>query len=324
MGGAMIQNSSPVVLLGASGTIGRAVLRELLSRGVAVRCPLRARPDDLPDHPNLCITLGDLQDTGLQAQVMTGASRIISCLASRSGAPKDAWNVEYGLNSLWLKAALSAEVRQFILLSALCVQRPELAFQQAKLAFEADLQASGLTWTIVRPTAFFKSLSGQMERLRNGKPFLVFGDGRLTACKPISDSDLARYLVDSLHDPERANRILPIGGPGPAETPAEQGEALAQALGVPLKIRHVPVAFLDVIIAVLSVAGWVSPRARDKAELARIGKHYATRSMLVWDPQTSTYSDEATPETGLDRLETYYRQLASGEAVLDRGDHAVF
>lgn len=320
----MNTSASRIVLLGASGTIGRAVRHELLMRGFEVCCPLRNRPADFDDHPRLQVEEGDLQNPEFQARVMNGPSGVISCLASRSGAPKDAWDVEYGLNSAWLKASERAQARQFILLSALCVQRPELAFQHAKLAFEAELQSAGLTWTIVRPTAFFKSLSGQMERLRQGKPFLVFGDGRLTACKPISDDDLSRFIVDCLDHPERANQILPIGGPGPAETPAEQGEALAAALDVPFKIRHVPVALLGAIIAVLSVAGWLSPWARDKAELARIGKHYATRSMLVWDRETQTYSDEATPETGQDRLTSYYVKLAAGEVVLDRGDHAVF
>jgi len=82
-----------------------------------------------------------------------------------------------------------------VLLSAICVQRPHLAFQRAKLAAEAALAASGLRYSIVRPTAYFKSLSGQLDRLRAGRPFLVFGDGRVTACKPISDGDLARYMV---------------------------------------------------------------------------------------------------------------------------------
>jgi len=314
----------PVVLLGASGTIGRAVLRELVSRGKSVLCPLRSRPADLANQTNLRIEVGDLSDPAFQNEIMQGASAVISCLASRSGAPLDAWKVEHGLNAAWLRASVAAQVQHFVLLSALCVQRPELAFQQAKLAFEAELQGADLIWTIVRPTAFFKSLSGQLDRLRQGKPFLVFGDGRLTECKPISDGDLARYLVECLDHPDRANQILPIGGPGPAQTPLEQGAALAEALGVPFKVSHVPVALLSTIITVLDVAGWVSPRARDKAELARIGKHYATRSMLVWDQETETYSDEATPETGSDRIETFYRQLAAGEAELDRGEHAVF
>jgi divinyl chlorophyllide a 8-vinyl-reductase len=77
----------------------------------------------------------------------------------------------------------------------------------------------------VRPTAFFKSLSGQVARVQQGKPFLVFGDGTLTACKPISDDDLGDYLAGCLTRPDsRHNRVLPIGGPGPAITPRQQGE----------------------------------------------------------------------------------------------------
>jgi divinyl chlorophyllide a 8-vinyl-reductase len=71
------------------------------------------------------------------------------------------------------------------------VQKPRLEFQRAKLAFEAEPRASALGWTIIRPNAHFKSLSGQVERVRAGRPFLVSGDGRGTACKPISDADPA-------------------------------------------------------------------------------------------------------------------------------------
>jgi len=51
---------------------------------------------------------------------------------------------------------------QFVLLSAICVQKPTLTFQAAKLKFEEALMASGLKYSIVRPTAFFKSLGGQV------------------------------------------------------------------------------------------------------------------------------------------------------------------
>ena len=220
--------------------------------------------------------------------------------------------------------ARAAGVAQFVLLSAICVQRPELEFQKAKLAFEAEVQASGLTWSIVRPTAFFKSLSGQLRRLRAGKPFLVFGDGRLTACKPISDRDLARYIVGCLSDPDRQNRILPIGGPGPALTPIEQGEALFQALGQAPRFKHVPVRMMDMIVGGLSLAGRISARAHDKAELARIGRYYATQSMLVLDPVTGAYDADMTPEFGMDRLEDFYADLVAGRTSVDLGAHAVF
>ena len=55
-----------------------------------------------------------------------------------------------------LHAARRAGVAQMVLLSAICVQKPVLAFQQAKLAFERQLIDSGLTYAIVRPTALLQ------------------------------------------------------------------------------------------------------------------------------------------------------------------------
>jgi divinyl chlorophyllide a 8-vinyl-reductase len=248
----------------------------------------------------------------------------VSCLASRTGAPRDAWAIDHQAHLHALAAAQEAGVSQVVLLSALCVQKPVLAFQQAKLAFEEVLAGSGLSYTIVRPTAFFKSLSGQVERVRRGKPFLVFGDGTLTACKPISDDDLGDYLADCLDDPGRRNRVLPIGGPGPAITPRQQGEHLFALLGRSPRFTQVPVGLLDAIIGVLGTAGRVLPKLADKAELARIGRYYATESMLVLDPVTGRYDAEATPSTGSETLFDFYARLVSGAAAPERGDHAVF
>jgi divinyl chlorophyllide a 8-vinyl-reductase len=249
---------------------------------------------------------------------------VVSCMASRTGAPRDAWAIDHQAHVHVLNAARSAGVTQFVLLSAICVQKPLLAFQHAKLAFERELMSSGLTWSIVRPTAFFKSLSGQVQRVKNGKPFLVFGDGSLTACKPISDDDLARFIASCIVDRDKHNRILPIGGPGEALTPHEQGALLFELTGRPARYKRVPVALLDTIVAVLGVAGRVVPALAAKAELARIGRYYATESMLVWDASAKRYDASATPSTGTDTLRDYYAQLLAGNASDARGEHAVF
>jgi len=249
---------------------------------------------------------------------------LLSCLASRTGAPADAWAIDHRAHLHALAAARAAGVTHVVLLSALCVQKPRLAFQHAKLAFEAALVDSGLAYSIVRPTAFFKSLSGQVRRVQQGKPYLVFGDGRRTACKPISDDDLADYLATCLDDPARRNRVLPIGGPGPALTPRAQGEHLFGLVGREPRFKQVPVALLDVIIGALGAAGRLVPPLAAKAELARIGRYYATESMLVLDAATGAYDAAATPETGTQTLFDHYARLLAGAADDERGDHAVF
>jgi divinyl chlorophyllide a 8-vinyl-reductase len=310
------------LLLGATGTIGRATAQALRAAGREVVALVRPGAD-LRGLTGCRVIEGRATEPQDLARVLDGRpAAVISCLASRTGEAADAWAVDHAAHSAVLKAAVAAEVGQFVLLSAICVQKPLLEFQRAKLAFEAELQATPVDWSIVRPTAYFKSLSGQVLRVQAGRGFLVFGDGRLTACKPISDRDLGRYLALCLTDPDKRNRVLPIGGPGPAITPLDQAAMLERLLGRPVPIRHVPVALMDAIIGGLSLAGMVVPKLRAKAGLARIGRYYATESMLVWDG--SRYNPDATPEFGSDRLEDHYAAMLLGEVADERGAHAVF
>ncbi|WP_373490390.1 NAD(P)H-binding protein [Parasphingorhabdus sp.] len=325
-----------IFLLGATGTIGRATLQALVEQGHDVICFVRRR-----QVPSNQMTLAATLDPFAGAEIRYGDvscaqslaeegfrgepfDALISCMASRTGAPKDAWAIDHDAHQLVLGAAKLAGVSHFILLSAICVQKPLLAFQHAKLAFEKALIESGIPYSIVRPTAFFKSLSGQVERVRKGKSFLLFGDGSLAACKPISDDDLGHYLAECLSHQDRRDKILQIGGPGDAITPMQQGERLFALLGREPKFKHVPVRFLDAIIAALDTAGWLVPAAKQKAELARIGRYYATESMLVWDAEAGRYDAGATPSTGTETLFDYYADLISGEVVVERGEHTVF
>jgi divinyl chlorophyllide a 8-vinyl-reductase len=312
-----------VCVLGATGTIGRATVRALLRRGHDVVCFIRA-PASVDGAAVRVVDASDIASLTRDGFAGERFDAVVSCMASRTGAPKDAWAVDHRAHLNALEAARQAGVGHFVLLSAICVQKPRLAFQKAKLAFEAALIQSGLRYSIVRPTAFFKSLSGQIERVRRGRPFLVFGDGALTACKPISDDDLADYIAGCLVEEDRWNRILPIGGPGEAITPRQQGEALFALLGRPPRFQSAPVALLDVVIMGLGALGGLVPSLAEKAELARIGRYYATESMLVLDPQTGRYDAACTPSTGTQTLLDYYRSVVAGDAAPERGDHAVF
>mgnify|MGYP006144920489 FL=1 len=325
-----------VLLLGATGTIGQATAQALRRQGHSVVCLVRPRSGvggrlDASAAaallPGCTVRTGDPTQAGSVLRDGLAGERfdaLVTCMASRTGAPADAWAIDAGATQQAVQAAQAGGVPQMVMLSALCVQKPLLAFQQAKLAAEKALIESGLNHSIVRPTAFFKSLSGQVERVRRGQPFLLMGDGRLTACKPVSDRDLGDFIAGCLTDPDRHRRVLPIGGPGPAITPREQGERLFELFGQKPRFRQVPVAVLDGVIGALRLAARVRPSLADKAELASIGRYYGTESMLVWDAVNGRYDEAATPSTGSDTLWDHYAALARGEALPERGDHAVF
>ena len=325
-----------VLLLGASGTIGKATAHALIGRGYQVVCLIRPQKETQLENvePSSQKYLEGAEirwcDASDPLQLRSDGfandrfDAVVSCMASRTGTPKDAWLVDYQANLHALQIAKDTDVQHFVMLSAICVQKPLLAFQHAKLAFENALINSGLTYSIVRPTAFFKSLSGQLKRVKLGKPFLIFGDGKQTACKPISDDDLGDYIAGCLESSNRHNRILPIGGPGPAITPLEQGEYLFKLLGKTPRFKSVPLGLLDAIASVLGFLGKVIPALADKAELAKIGRYYASESMLVWDANAQRYDADLTPSHGTQTLFDAYDEWIKGEAIPERGDHAVF
>lgn len=310
-----------MALFGATGTAGQGAAAALVAAGHSVTAFGRSDParDGVRFTP-----LNVTRPVPPGTFVAQGIDTVVSCLSARSGLPADAWAIDHAAHLCILNAARAEGVTLFVHLSAICLQKPRLPFQHAKLAFEAELTASGLGYAIVRPTAFFKSLSGQVARVQRGKPYLIVGDGRLTACKPISDRDLGVYIAACLTDPARHNRTLPIGGPGPALTPRDMGHMIFKLTGGPPRFRSLPPALLRGIGTGLRIGGTINAKLADKAQLARIGHYYATQSMLVWDPDQQRYDAEATPETGHDTIQDHYAALLDGCTRHDLGQHAVF
>ncbi|WRX21677.1 NmrA-like domain - like 10 [Theobroma cacao] len=272
-----------VLVMGSTGYIGKFVVKELVNRGFNVIAIARER-------------------SGI---------RVVSCLASRTGGVKDSWKIDYKATKNSLVAGKKFGASHFVLLSAICVQKPLLEFQRAKLKFEAELmkeaeEDGGVTFSIVRPTAFFKSLGGQVELVKDGKPYVMFGDGKLCACKPISEQDLASFIADCVLSEDKINQVLPIGGPGKALTPLEQGEILFKLLGKEPKFLKVPIGIMDFAIGILDFLVKIFPSMEDAAEFGKIGRYYAAESMLVLDPETGEYSAEKTPSYGKETLEEFF------------------
>jgi len=108
----------------------------------------------------------------------------VRCAADWYTGAQDSWDIDYQATLNCLEAGRAQGAKHFVLLSAICVQKPLLTFQKAKLKFEQALTAAGdITYSIVRPTAFMKSLAGQVESCKGGGPYVMFGDGQLASCK---------------------------------------------------------------------------------------------------------------------------------------------
>ena len=327
-----------VLVVGATGYIGKFVVKELIKRGYNVVAFSREKSgvggkqsmDAVKkDFEGADVRFGDVTDeTSLERVAFTEpVDVVVSCLASRTGGIKDSWLIDYQATANAMNVGRRNGAKHFVLLSAICVQRPLLEFQRAKLKFEEDLMKAGdISYSIVRPTAFFKSLAGQIQLVKEGKPYVMFGDGTLAACKPISERDLASYIADCVVQPQLANKVLPIGGPGEALTAKDQADMLFRILGTKPNYFPVPIALMDGIIGVFDFLAKIFPQLEDPAEFGKIGKYYAVESMLVWDPKTQQYVADMTPSYGNDTLEAFFTESVKegGLKGQDLGDAAVF
>lgn len=344
---ASFRNKNPkdinVLVVGSTGYIGKFVVKELINRGFNVIAIARERSgirgknskeDTLSDLNGANVCFSDVTNLDIFEKSVKNLGFpidvVVSCLASRTGGVKDSWKIDYEATKNSLVAGKNFGASHFVLLSAICVQKPLLEFQRAKLKFEAELMKEaegddGFTYSIVRPTAFFKSLGGQVDLVKDGKPYVMFGDGKLCACKPISEQDLASFIADCVLKEDKINQILPIGGPGKALTPLEQGEMLFKLVGKEPKFLKVPIGIMDFAIGILDFLVKIFPSMEDAAEFGKIGRYYAAESMLILDPETGEYSAEKTPSYGTDTLEEFFaRVLREGMAGQELGEQSIF
>ena len=306
-----------IFVAGSTGYIGKNVVKYALDNGFDVVTAKR-HSDNKPGQLNKKLKVIKISNN--DNNWIAGLEKvdvIISCLASRTGEPKDAHLVDYKLNCLLLEKAKALKCSQFILLSAICVQKPRLAFQFEKLAFEEELKKSGLNFSIVRPTAYFKSLSGQIENIKKGKPYVYFGDGQITQCNPISEKDLSLYILSCIKDKTKWRKILPIGGPKQSITPKDIGKILFEIFEVSPKYKSFPTKILDAIRLLLLIISPFSNWAKNKSELIKIAKYYATESMLIWDEKKKCYDANMTPSTGKDTLRDYFYSIKNLDLKLE-------
>jgi divinyl chlorophyllide a 8-vinyl-reductase len=311
-----------VVVAGATGYIGRTVVRELVSRNIDTYALVRSTESisniTLTYLEGAKITQCDVLNPVDVAATMSSIGHVnslICCLASRNGLGADSFNVDYGGGSNLLHAVLrnSRERNEnilheplqpchYVLLSAYCCGKPELQFQYAKLKLEEEIrQHTGplLSHSIVRPTAYFKSLDGQVEAARKGNPILYFGSGTCSA-NAISEEDLAEFLVDSALQAEEVDMLdstRNIGGPDvPPVTKLQQIELIFDALDIPKEKRNaiaIPVGIFQVLISIFGSfenisrrlgLSEVSRKCMDAAEIIRIVRYYATEPMVALGP----------------------------------------
>jgi uncharacterized protein YbjT (DUF2867 family) len=199
------------LVTGASGGIGRRVVRLLREKDAKVRAFVRltARYGELESR-GADIFIGDLRELHDIHKACQGVQYIIST----HGSASDALALDYRANIELIDQAKALGVEHFVFISVLGSDRgyEDAPVFKAKWAVERYLEASGLNYTILRPTGLASNLVPLAERFRDTGIYLLIGDAK-NRSSIISTDDLARMAVDSVDIAGARNQILPVGGP---------------------------------------------------------------------------------------------------------------
>ncbi|GGQ82432.1 NAD(P)H-binding protein [Kitasatospora griseola] len=214
-----------IVVTGATGNVGGSLVRALAAAGMPTTATSRnVSAADVPEH--VAHRRADLADpAGLRA-VFDGAD----ALFLQNGGPSAHLLSPHGI----LDVARAAGIGRVVLLSSQGVAtRPESPSHGATaLAFEEAVRQSGLAWTILRPGGFHSNAYAWAEPVRAHRTVAApFADVALPSVDP---DDIAEVAAVALRADGHDGRIYELTGPV-ATTPRQRAEALADALGEPVR-----------------------------------------------------------------------------------------
>jgi uncharacterized protein YbjT (DUF2867 family) len=208
-----------VLVAGSTGYIGRYVVQEFKNRGYWVRALVR-NPDKIKkpgphlepalDHLADEFFIGDATKPESIKGVCDGVELVFSSLGmTRPDFVHSSFDVDYKANLNIMREAQRAKVKKFVYISVFNAQKMmEIENIKAHEKFVDELRASGMEYSIVRPTGYFSDMAQFLNMARNGFMFSL-GEGE-TRSNPIHGADLAKVCVDAA---EGDAREIDAGGP---------------------------------------------------------------------------------------------------------------
>ena len=208
-----------ILVLGATGNVGSAVVRAGLAGGATVRAVSRSGRR-LPEQVEAY--LGDLDDASTLAKALDGVDAVFT-LAGYDGLAET------------LAEAKRRGTARVVLLSSSSAPSGDRANAVARYHLESQdaVQASGLGWTILQPNAFMSNALRWRPQIVAGEPIREpFGDVALSVVDP---ADIAAVALLGLTTADHDGQTYRLSGPR-ALTAAERAGILGAALGRELTV----------------------------------------------------------------------------------------
>jgi uncharacterized protein YbjT (DUF2867 family) len=223
-----------ILVTGAAGKTGRAVIQALSDRGEAVRA-LAHRPEQAPSlkaNGAEQVAVGDMRLQATMDQATQGARAVYHICPNVSP-------LELPIAQAAIVAARAAGVEHFVFHSVLHPQTEAMPHHWQKLRVEECLFESGLPCTILQPTAYMQNILAYWDQIlaQGVYPVPYAAQTRLSL---VDLKDVAQVAAAVLTEPGHAGATYELVGTGPL-TQAEVAQVLSQQLGRAVRVQSVPV-----------------------------------------------------------------------------------
>ena len=252
-----------VVVAGGTGLLGAEITKALLDAGHTVTVASRSKPKREPLDPRASWVGIDVTDPATLGPALAGAEAVVDAVQFPNSPienPKKGFTferIDFGGTKNLIDAARAAGVRHFILIGGVGAdEEGQYHWMRFKWQEEQHLKASGLNYTIIRPSWIYGPRDVSLNRFMNFAKFLPFipviGNGK-TRINPLFVGDLAAHVAATPGNERAMNQTFEIGGPAVLT----MDEVIRTALRVKGKKRfllHSPKPLMKLVASVIQHA----------------------------------------------------------------------